>query len=93
MTTSSKLLVRSIFAVSAVQLFVASNAAAQVGIAGRIRRRLELERVYRILKKDGYRVSIVQNPTTSLADYVAITNEAVRFAILGRAQAHSRSIS
>src|SRR5271154_6245457 len=26
------------------------------------------EDVYRILKKDGYRVSIVQNPTTSLAD-------------------------
>jgi pimeloyl-ACP methyl ester carboxylesterase len=31
------------------------------------------EGVYRILKKDGYRVSIVQNPTTSLADDVAAT--------------------
>jgi pimeloyl-ACP methyl ester carboxylesterase len=31
------------------------------------------ERVYSILKKDGYRVSIVQNPTTSLADDVAAT--------------------
>src|SRR6202161_1534966 len=28
------------------------------------------EGVYRILKKDGYNVSIVQNPTTSLADDV-----------------------
>ena len=38
----------------------------------------------RIVKKAGYRVSIVQNPTTSLADEVAITNKAVRFAIPGR---------
>ena len=31
------------------------------------------EGVYRILRKDGYEVSIVQNPTTSLADDVAAT--------------------
>jgi pimeloyl-ACP methyl ester carboxylesterase len=31
------------------------------------------EDVYRILRKDGYDVSIVQNPTTSLADDVAAT--------------------
>ncbi len=31
------------------------------------------EKVYSILKKDGYRVSVVQNPTTSLADDVAAT--------------------
>src|SRR5258705_5245982 len=31
------------------------------------------EGVYRILKKDGYNVSIVQNPTISLADDVAVT--------------------
>lgn len=31
------------------------------------------EDVYRILKKDGYEVSIVQNPTSSLADDVAAT--------------------
>jgi pimeloyl-ACP methyl ester carboxylesterase len=31
------------------------------------------EGVYKILKKDGYQVSIVQNPTTSLADDVAAT--------------------
>src|SRR5713101_6750188 len=31
------------------------------------------ESVYRILKKDGYNVSIVQNPTISLADDVAAT--------------------
>jgi pimeloyl-ACP methyl ester carboxylesterase len=31
------------------------------------------EDVYRILKKDGYKVSIVQNPTVSLADDVAVT--------------------
>ena len=31
------------------------------------------EDVYKILKKDGYDVSIVQNPTISLADDVAAT--------------------
>jgi pimeloyl-ACP methyl ester carboxylesterase len=31
------------------------------------------EEVYRILKKDGFQVSIVQNPTSSLADDVAAT--------------------
>src|SRR5438309_9489712 len=31
------------------------------------------EGVYKILKKDGYNVSIVQNPTISLADDVAAT--------------------
>jgi pimeloyl-ACP methyl ester carboxylesterase len=35
------------------------------------------EDVYRILKKDGYRVSVVQNPTTSLADDVAATKRAI----------------
>ena len=29
--------------------------------------------VYDVLKKDGYNVAIVQNPTTSLADDVAAT--------------------
>src|SRR4029450_1404460 len=33
--------------------------------------------VYNILKKDGYNVSIVQNPTTSLADDVAVTRRAI----------------
>lgn len=32
------------------------------------------EDVYKILKKDGYSVTVVQNPTTSLADDVAATN-------------------
>ena len=31
------------------------------------------EEVYKILKQDGYNVSIVQNPTISLADDVAVT--------------------
>ncbi len=31
------------------------------------------EEVYKILKRDGYTVSIVQNPTISLADDVAVT--------------------
>jgi len=31
------------------------------------------ESVYQILKKDGYNVSVVQNPTTSLEDDVAVT--------------------
>jgi len=35
------------------------------------------EGVYKILKKDGYNVSVVQNPTTSLADDVATTKSAV----------------
>ena len=35
------------------------------------------EGVYRILKKGGYNVSIVQNPTTSLADDVAVTRRAL----------------
>jgi pimeloyl-ACP methyl ester carboxylesterase len=34
-------------------------------------------KVYAILKKDGYKVTIVQNPTTSLADDVAITRRAI----------------
>jgi len=35
------------------------------------------EGTYRILKKDGYRVSIVQNPTTTLADDVAATKRVI----------------
>ena len=35
------------------------------------------EDVYRILKKDGYDVGIVQNPTTSLADDVAATKRVI----------------
>ncbi len=35
------------------------------------------ESVYKILKKDGYRVTIVQNPTISLADDVAATKRIV----------------
>src|SRR5258708_29256956 len=35
------------------------------------------ESVYKILKKDGYHVAIVQNPTISLADDVAATKRIV----------------
>jgi pimeloyl-ACP methyl ester carboxylesterase len=35
------------------------------------------EGVYEILKKDGYQVTIVQNPTSSLADDVAVTKRAI----------------
>jgi pimeloyl-ACP methyl ester carboxylesterase len=35
------------------------------------------EGVYKILKKDGYKVSIVQNPTVTLADDVAVTKRAI----------------
>ncbi|WP_341481288.1 alpha/beta hydrolase [Variovorax terrae] len=35
------------------------------------------EGVYKILKKDGYEVTIVQNPTISLADDVAVTKRAI----------------
>ncbi len=35
------------------------------------------ERVYRVLKRDGYTVTIVQNPTISLAGDVAVTKRAL----------------
>ena len=35
------------------------------------------EGVYQLLKKDGYRVAIVQNPTLSLADDVAVTKRVI----------------
>jgi pimeloyl-ACP methyl ester carboxylesterase len=35
------------------------------------------EGVYDVLTKDGYRVSVVQNPTTSLADDVAVTTRVI----------------
>ena len=35
------------------------------------------EGVYHLLKKDGYDVTILQNPTTSLADDVAATKRAI----------------
>jgi pimeloyl-ACP methyl ester carboxylesterase len=35
------------------------------------------EGVYNILKKDGYTVTVVQNPTISLADDVAVTKRAI----------------
>src|SRR6202047_3083883 len=35
------------------------------------------EDVYKILKRDGYNVSIVQNPTISLADDVAVTKRTI----------------
>ena len=35
------------------------------------------EGVYGILKKDGYKVSVVQNPTLSLEDDVAVTGRVI----------------
>jgi pimeloyl-ACP methyl ester carboxylesterase len=35
------------------------------------------EGVYKALTKDGYKVSIVQNPTVTLADDVAVTKRAI----------------
>lgn len=35
------------------------------------------EGVYKILKRDGYVVTVAQNPTTSLADDVAVTRRAI----------------
>src|SRR5471032_2654892 len=35
------------------------------------------EGVYDVLSKDGYKVTVVQNPTTSLADDVAVTRRAI----------------
>jgi hypothetical protein len=53
--------------------------------AGTLPRRLPLgfvdgsgwEDVYRILKQDGYAVSVVQNPTINLADDVAVTKRVI----------------
>lgn len=42
------------------------------------------EDVYRILKKDGYEVSIVQNPTSSLAHDVAVTKRVLAGRIQGQ---------
>jgi pimeloyl-ACP methyl ester carboxylesterase len=36
--------------------------------------------VHRILRADGYKVVVVQNPTTSLADDVAVTRRAIALA-------------
>ena len=36
------------------------------------------ESVYKLLKKDGHSVAVVQNPTLSLADDVAVTKRVVR---------------
>ena len=38
------------------------------------------EGVYKALTKDGYKVSIVQNPTTSLADDAAVNDRCARLA-------------
>ena len=51
------------------------------------------EDVFQILKKDGYPVSIVQNPTTSLADDVAVTKRVIAdqkgpVILVGRRRAH-----
>src|SRR5688572_33005871 len=35
------------------------------------------EGVYKLLKEDGYNVAVVQNPTISLADDVAVTQRAI----------------
>jgi hypothetical protein len=42
------------------------------------------EGVYKILKKDGYTVSVVQNPTISLADDVAVTKRVLAASRHGR---------
>ena len=39
------------------------------------------EPVYRILRESGHAVTVVQNPTTSLADDVAVTRRAPRPAV------------
>jgi pimeloyl-ACP methyl ester carboxylesterase len=39
------------------------------------------EGVYKLLKKDGYEVIVAQNPTTSLADDVAVTKRAIATAV------------
>ena len=56
-----------------------TQAAVERGSRARwLRGRLGLAECLRaILKKDGYDVSIVQNPTTSLADDVAVTQRAI----------------
>ncbi len=72
-------LVGSIFAVGALSsAFAASpNAPSVVLVHGGFVDGSGWEDVYKILKKHGYAASIVQNPTTSLADDVAVTKRNV----------------
>jgi len=78
---------RSVFASAAALLLVASFSPAQAAPAGTVKNVVLVHGgfvdgagwrgVYDILKADGFRVSIVQNPTISLAGDVAATKEVV----------------
>ena len=79
--------VRTLLASAAALLTVAGGAPAQAQPAGAVKNIVLVhggfvdgsgwEGVYKILKKDGYDVTIVQNPTLSLADDVAVTRRAI----------------
>src|ERR1700732_3978880 len=62
-----------LFAYSAMSTTLATRAVSIVLVHGGFVDGSGWQGVYSILKKDGYNVSIVQNPTTSLADDVAAT--------------------
>ena len=78
---------RTLLASAAALLTVAGGAPAQAQPAGAVKNIVLVhggfvdgsgwEGVYKILKKDGYDVTIVQNPTLSLADDVAVTRRAI----------------
>ena len=72
---------------SAASIFLAGALSAQAAPAGAIKNIVLVhggfvdgsgwEGVHNILTRDGYTVSIVQNPTASLADDVAVTRRAI----------------
>lgn len=72
---------------SVASLFLVSAISAQAAPAGAVKNIVLVhggfvdgsgwEGVHNILSKDGYTVTIVQNPTTSLADDVAVTRRAI----------------
>jgi len=77
-----RIVIRSL-AIVAIMLGVGEILVAQAGASGRVKNIVLVhggfvdgsgwQGVYRALKKNGYTVSIVQNPTISLADDVAVT--------------------
>jgi pimeloyl-ACP methyl ester carboxylesterase len=78
MPTISSLLALSLASVIAAgPAFAAGSQKAIVLVHGGFVDGSGWEGVYQALKKDGYDVSIVQNPTTSLADDVAVTKRAI----------------
>src|SRR6202012_6070129 len=83
--TEEELMLRRLFALSGALMFVAGGA---VPATAASKKSIVLvhggfvdgsgwEGVYKVLRRDGYAVTIVQNPTLSLAGDVAVTKRAI----------------